>query len=216
MSAAEQRQAIADLAELARRDLFKLLSGVAPKDYRDALAAVLPQLGSAYGDAAAALAADWYESLREAAEVRGRFAPVLAREPDVGRWESLAGWAASHLDPLALAAGGLQRSIADQHRLTIVGSSIADPAAAGWKRVARAGACGFCRMLAGRDGAVYTEASVDFKSHDNCSCTASPSWAPNVTKVIGVPFRYSQKKASWSAERKARENRRVYDFLADS
>ena len=71
-------------------------------------------------------------------------------------------------------------------------------------------------MLAGRDGAVYTEASVDFKSHDNCSCTASPSWAPNVTKVIGVPFRYSQKKASWSAERKARENRRVYDFLADS
>ena len=82
MSAAEQRQAIADLAELARRDLFKLLSGVDPKDYRDALAAVLPQLGSAYGDAAAALAADWYESLREAAEVRGRFAPVLAREPE--------------------------------------------------------------------------------------------------------------------------------------
>ena len=217
MSAAEQRQAIADLAELARRDLFKLLSGVDPKDYRDALAAVLPQLGSAYGDAAAALAADWYESLREAAEVRGRFAPVLAREPDVGRWESLAGWAASHLDPLALAAGGLQRSIADQHRLTIVGSSIADPAASGWRRVARAGACGFCKVLADRrsdgENGVYTEASVQFKSHDNCSCTASPLWAPNVTKVIGVPFRYSQKKASWSAERKARENARMRDYI---
>ena len=211
MSAAEQRQAIADLAELARRDLFKLLSGVAPKDYRDALAAVLPALGSAYGDAAAALAADWYESLREAAEVRGRFAPVLAREPDVGRWESLAGWAASHLDPLALAAGGLQRSIADQHRLTIVGSSIADPAASGWRRVARAGACGFCKVLADRrsdgENGVYTEASVQFKSHDNCACCAAPSFASNVRKVIGVPYVASRRNVT------DRDRARVREYL---
>jgi len=206
VSAPEQRQAIADLAELARRDLFKLLSGVAPKDYRDALAAVLPALGSAYGDAAAALAADWYESLREAAEVRGRFAPVLAREPDVGRWESLAGWAASHLDPLALAVGGLQRSIADQHRLTIVNSSIADPAAAGWRRVGVGDSCGFCRMLIDR-GHTYTEASVQFKSHDNCACCAAPSFASNVRKVIGVPYVASRRNVT------DRDRARVREYL---
>ena len=227
-SAAEQRQAVADLTALARRDLeafWRLLGGLSAEQVRDALMDVLPGLGGTYGDAAASLAADWYEDVREASQARGSFSPVLASPPEPARWEALARWGVTPLfaerpdaaTALAKVAGGLQRSIADQHRLTVVESSIADPAASGWRRVARAGACGFCKVLADRrsdgENGVYTEASVDFKSHDNCSCTASPSWAPNVTKVIGVPFRYSQKKASWSAERKARENARMRDYI---
>ena len=227
-SAAEQRQAVADLTTLARRDLaafWALVQDWPADQIRDALMDVLPALGDQYGDAAAELAASYFETARDRANARGSFAAVLPERPERARWEALARWGVDPLfaaEPDATAAlsrvsGGLQRSIADQHRLTIVESSIADPAASGWRRVARAGACGFCKVLADRrsdgENGVYTEASVQFKSHDNCSCMASPSWASNVTKVIGVPFRYSQKKASWSAERKARENARMRDYI---
>ena len=211
MSAAEQRQAVADLAELAKRELFRFLAGVLPANYRAALVEVLPLLGAEYGDAAAALAADWYEEIRAANGAAGRFIAVLAGTPDAGRWESLAVWASSHSEALALAAGGLQRAIADQHRLTIVNSSIADPAAAGWRRVARAGACGFCKVLADRrsdgENGVYTEASVQFKSHDNCACCAAPSFASNVRKVIGVPYVASRRNVT------DRDRARVRDYL---
>lgn len=223
-SAAEARQGLVDLTTLARRDLaafWALVQDWPVEQIRDALMDVLPALGDQYGDAAAELAASYFETERERADARGSFTPVLAERPQRARWEALSRWGVDPLfsatpdaqAALTLIAGGLQRTIADQHRLTVVESSLADPAASGWRRVARAGACGFCKVLAGREGAVYTEASVQFKSHDNCSCTASPSWAPNVTKVIGVPFRYSQKKASWSAERKARENASMRDYI---
>jgi hypothetical protein len=69
---------------------------------------------------------------------------------------------------------GSSASIAlDGGRATIVGASNADREAKGWERIAEAGACDFCLMLSGR-GAVYSEATSDFPSHDNCKCVASP------------------------------------------
>lgn len=209
MSAAEQRQAVADLAELAKRELFRFLAGVSPANYRAALVEVLPLLGAEYGDAAAALAADWYEELRVANGAAGRFIAVLAGTPDAGRWEALAGWASSHSEALALAAGGLQRAIADQHRLTIVNSSIADPAASGWKRVGVGDSCGWCRMLIGR-GHVYTEATSTFKSHDCCNCGASPSFDPDAVKVSGEPFRQSERLLSEAAKAANRARAKAY------
>ena len=222
-SAAQARQALQTLTALARRDLAALwarLADLSPQDTRNALAPLLPVLGDKYGDAAATLAADWYEELRDAAEARGRFAPVLAQSPDAARWESLAGWAVGPLfgvtpdraGALTLLAGGLQRSIADQHRLTVVQSSMADPAASGWRRVGVGENCGFCRMLIDR-GHVYTEASVTFRSHDHCNCAASPEFASNVVKVSREPYRQSQKTRSDAT--KAKDNARAYDFIAE-
>ena len=205
-SAAEQRQAVADLTSLARRDLdafWRLLEGLSAEQVRDALMDVLPELGDAYGDAAAALAADWYEDVREASQARGSFSPVLASPPEPARWEALARWGVAPLfaeqpdaaTALAKVAGGLQRSIADQHRLTVVESSVADPAASGWRRVGVGDSCGFCRMLIDR-GHVYTEATSTFRSHDNCNCAASPSFAPNVVKVSREPYEQSRRRRS--------------------
>ena len=181
---------------------------------------VLPALGDEYGDAAAALAADYFDEARAEAGVAGDFAPVIAERPARARWEALARWgvdplygeAPAWLSAMELIAGGLQRTITDQHRATVADSAIADPQASGWRRVGVGDTCGFCRMLIDR-GAVYGEKGVVFKSHDWCNCVASPSWAPNVRKVIGVPFKYSERKGDWSDERKARENRRVYDYI---
>lgn len=222
-SAAEAHQGLVDLTALARRDLaafWALVQDWPADQVRDALMDVLPALGDQYGDAAAELAASYFETAREQSGVRGSFSPVLAERPDRARWEALARWGVDPLfaaEPDATAAlsrvsGGLQRTIADQHRLTVVESSIADPAASGWRRVGVGDSCGFCRMLIDR-GHVYTEATSTFRSHDNCNCAASPSFASNVVKVSREPFRQSRKNRS-DATRKA-DNARARDYIAE-
>lgn len=174
-SAAEQRQAVADLARLAQRDLFALWARIArlPRAAQiTALSEGLPIIGDEYGTAAAALAADWYEALR-ARRVKGTFVATMADLPEQERWDSMARWATGKTETEALLAGGLQRSVADMHRLTVVRSSIEDPRARGWQRIGGGSSCDFCQMLIGR-GAVYTTA--DFASHDHCNCAAVPEF----------------------------------------
>lgn len=222
-SAAEARQGLVDLTTLARRDLaafWALVQDWPVEQIRDALMDVLPALGDQYGDAAAELAASYFETARERADARGSFTPVLAERPQRARWEALSRWGVDPLfsaapdaqTALTLIAGGLQRSIADQHRLTVVESSLADPAASGWRRVGVGDNCGFCRMLIDR-GHVYTEAGVTFRSHDNCNCAAAPSWDSNVVKVSTEPYRQSRKNRS-DATRKA-DNARARAYIAD-
>lgn len=193
---------------------------MAAAEVRDALTDLLPAVGAEYGAAAAALAADWYEEQRETASSRGSFAPVLAPEPDTDRWRALARWGVGPLfaaepdatSAQALVSGGLQRTIADQHRLTIVGSAIADPAAYGWRRVGVGGSCGFCRMLIDR-GRVYTEAGVTFRSHDHCNCAAAPSFDSKVVKVSREPYRQSRRDRSDATKRA--DNARARAYIAE-
>lgn len=246
----EQRRAVVGLTMLASAELASVMGSLAgePADaVLDALMEVLPALGDTYGDAASVLAADYFDEQRMAADVRGRFEATPVRGVERARWEALARWGTDPLrvtprtprvdddgapigygpdrEPdfraaLTLLDGGLTRTIADQHRLTVVENTNADPQARGWVRIARPGACGFCRMLADRVGAggdpgVYTAASATFKSHDHCGCVAAPSWDRTARVVSDVPFTYSDRKSDWSDERKARENRRVYEYLAE-
>lgn len=177
------RRDLRELTNLAERDLsvaFRRFDS--PTAVRDGLRDVLPALVAVYGEAAVTLAADWYDDLRDAAEVRGRFGAVLADLPDVGRTDALARWSVSPLfaakpdyaTTLVKVSGGLQRTIANLDRATIQGSAIRDPRARGWAR-AGSGQCDFCRMLIDR-GAVYTEATADFDSHDHCGCIAVPEF----------------------------------------
>lgn len=180
------------LVEAYRRDLAALL-GLAEQDVaglfrqtrdaeamRDLLLDVLPQLVDLYGSAAATLAADWYEEVRDAAGVGGAFRAVVAEAPDVTRVEALARWGVGPMfggtgaeSAQTLVFGGLQKIVADMGRETVTGSLRRDPSARGWERHTRAGSCDFCRMLEGR-GAVYSAATADFAAHDTCHCVAVP------------------------------------------
>lgn len=181
--ARSHRADLSALALLAERDL-RVLFGEAgsPTSVREALRDVLPRLVALYGSAAAALAADWYDDLRDAAAARGRFTAIPAELPDTGRTDALARWSVGPLfaatpdfaTALSKAAGGLQRIVANADRDTIRLSSVQDPAARGWAR-AGVGDCEFCRMLIGR-GFIYTEATADFDSHDRCGCVAVPEF----------------------------------------
>lgn len=86
-----------------------------------------------------------------------------------------AGMPASVAMPRAFvqASGSATRLILNGGRDTIRETVAADPEARGWQRVGSGRTCDFCSMLLGR-GAVYTEATADFASHDHCACSAEP------------------------------------------
>lgn len=206
-TASEARQALVDLTTLTRRELFDLWQQLAEirdnRTLRDLLLDVLPAIGEEYGSAAAALAADWYDDLRVEAGAAGRFLAEPHPLPDLGRYEALVGWA---LDPLyqsapdrdaafVLLEGGMQRTVADQHRLTVVESTQRDPRAKGWRRIGVGANCRLCNKLIAR-GAVYTDETVTFRTHDHCNCAASPTWDDNVVKVSTDAYRASKRRQS--------------------
>jgi hypothetical protein len=189
-STTDLSEAVEGLAVLAARELRVVWARVDTADLaRQALRDLLPALIQTYGLAAATLAADWYDDYRLQSEVAGSFSANPSAVTDSGA-EALAGWGVSPLyqaspDWLAaevLVAGGLQRRIANASRQTVVESSLADPAAIGWQRIGQGTSCAFCQMLIAR-GAVYSEATADFASHDHCNCAAAPAWGGRARTV---------------------------------
>lgn len=181
--AREHRRDVAELVRVADNDLRVMFRQFDTADAaRDGLMDLLPRLAAIYGEAAATLGADWYDELRDQAGARGRFSPILADLPDRGRTDALARWGVTPLyqqkpdyaTTLVKVAGGLQRIIANADRDTVIGSSIQDRGARGWAREG-VGECDLCQLLLDR-GAVYTEATSQFETHDRCGCVGVPAF----------------------------------------
>ncbi len=140
-----------------------------------------PAVVQEYGNAAATLALDFYDQAREAANVVELFTPtpiVRVREDYIVG--NLAGWA---LEPVRLPepdveltysriAEVIQLETARAYRETTTENAKRDPAAVGWKRIARTDGCPMCQMLADK-GAVFTKATARFAAHPDCNCTAA-------------------------------------------
>ena len=175
------------LVDAADGELWALLDSevraarLTPVEARDLLHEVLPGWGGQYEDAAAAVAADLYEQKRFAIglDVAEPYRVTLPEPATPARWGILASWAIPAVDEefswdaaFQKIVGGAHRTIADAHRNTTMRNSIMDPAARGWQRVGRGDeTCNFCHMLITR-GDVYRRMTVDFRSHDNCRCSA--------------------------------------------
>lgn len=207
------------LTRLAKRDLAiiwkRIIFNPDPVAVRNNLIEILHPLIQVYGQAAATLGADYYDEVRTAAAIDGKFTSVAAELPDHSdRIDRLSRWAVGPLfsdepdDAAALlnASGGMQDLIWSADRQSIMDSSYDDPRAHGWQRVADGG-CAFCEMLAGR-GAVYSESSADFASHSNCECTAEPAFEGETRPVQ----RYTPSdRVATDADRT-----RVRDWIADN
>lgn len=168
---------ISGLVQLAEQDLDKL--GHLPETaVVEALYDLLPQVVDQYTLAAGAVAADWYDNLRNRGDQPTTFRAVTADIRDHGV-QALIGWSAAvSTDDTTFWSnlkGGIQRRIANGARQSVMQSAIADPAAHGWHRVGVGENCDFCNMLIGR-GDVYTVATVKFRSHDRCNCLAAPAF----------------------------------------
>lgn len=167
LSVQEHGSHIDDLAVLATADLNRFLRSLGdtnPNEIRDALLEVMPEVLEPYITAAGELSAVWYEDLR-AAKVGGTFTAVTAGAVSKSRMDALVRWGVKPLykqsdsTVLSLLGGGMQKLIAGADRATIQANAQKDVVSTSWARVARPGACDFCRMLAGR-GAVYRSKSA--------------------------------------------------------
>lgn len=170
---------MADLNVLASRDLGGIFRSLQAGDSAaEALHDILPGLIERYGQATAAIAADWYDDLRDSLGVGGRFVAIPVDYRDTGA-HALAGWAldTAHNDEslMALLEGGIQRRVVNFGRFTITESAYRDPHADGWMRLGVGNNCPFCDVLISR-GAVYSESTVTFASHDHCNCIAVPAF----------------------------------------
>ncbi|UYL87836.1 hypothetical protein SEA_MALISHA_5 [Gordonia phage Malisha] len=179
----ELRSLLVRLSGNAEADLAVLWSELNPSTVRDGLFDVMPALVGDYGDASSALTAEWYDEHRIDLSIEGSF---LADVPELSLGaEALAGWgsqlATENWDSaLALISGGLVKRVMTASRDTMMDNVDRDPQARGWQR-SGIGQCAFCRMLIGR-GAVYTRASANFGSHDNCFPAGVVVTGPSVEK----------------------------------
>lgn len=179
VSPADLRRDLGHLTSLAGAELAGIFRDLERGTFAgEALHDLVPALVQKYGLAAATVTSDWYDEMRTAARLRSKFTAIPADIRDAGT-HALIGWAESQTtDPVilqTLIAGGTTRRVLNYSRQTVMGSSIADPGAHGWAREGSGGSCSFCLMLVSR-GAVYSEASADFASHDHCNCTAVPAF----------------------------------------
>jgi hypothetical protein len=195
-----------------------------PEAVRADLLDAVPSLIAYYADGSSALAADFYDDERERAAARGRFQAepvVLDRGEKIGR--ALA-WAAQ---PLVDSDGDTQHRLAEvvrfettrPYRDTMLENRRRDPQSEGWRRVARATACSFCRMLADR-GAVYRDETVRFAAHGTnkrggggtCQCTAAPVFRGGETGPEASVVQYVASKRRPSA----RDRERVRKYVAEN
>jgi hypothetical protein len=179
----ELREMLGHLSSEAASDLVRFWRHLSPENAYADLMDVIPGLLNTYGDASAAIAAEWYDQYRAAHAIAGGFAADVPKAVPRGA-EALAGWGAKLLgDPdadsdavLTRITGGLQRRITDSGRDTIAYNSFRDPQAQGWQREAEPGACGFCVMLSSRAVLYRSEDTAAFGAHDDCGCGAVPSF----------------------------------------
>lgn len=203
------------IRQLVLRDLENFWSYVdlsKPERARNALLQYVPLLVRQHGESASAIAAEWYDEVRAAQGVAGAFRALMVESPYLDAVDGAVRRAAASLfveghadDALTSLSAAIPKYTLAAGRRTISYSTEQDPRAQGWQRVVRAGACGFCRMLAGR-GAVYKQSTVHFASHGSCNCAAAPSWDPSAPEVDVVVYQASTRTTGMSPRERNAHN----------
>lgn len=217
------RQAQIGIRVLVERDLDRLWMRIWSKDahpgaVRDGFLRAVPTLVARYGEDAANLAAEWYEVQRGIAGVGGAFTALPVASPYLDVVEPMVRRTAGALwtpTPEAMLTGlkaATGKYVLGAARATITANTDRDPRAVGWKRITRAKACEFCRMLAGRGG-VYTRESVHFASHGDCNCGAAPEWDPSAQPVDVGAYTASERTSAMTPEQKALHTERVHSWM---
>lgn len=206
------RRALVSLTGDALADLLPLLRVDRPAQSRSALLGVAPTLVAAYVEGSSALAADWYEELRDEARPRTRHLTLV---PEWGRVEKYGNALAWATDPLLaevvdLAEARSRLSSVTEYEIfggftgTAEANVRADEAARGWRRNARGEACKFCRMLADRGATYRKESTGRFAAHTNCRCTVSPVFAGGEEGPEASVMQYLASKRRTTAKDRAR------------
>lgn len=179
------------VAVSALTSAWPTVSDLPRSELTTALMDLVPAITDSESLTAAALAADWYDSLRELQLPSApRFSARPIPPPPTSRYLSLVDWATyAQGSELSRLTGGMVRIVTNSARDTITTAVATDPAKPSFRRVARPGACRFCRMLAGRDNYPSEQAArvvvgrnggrrgsrpLGSTYHDACHCGVAP------------------------------------------
>lgn len=180
------------IVAMAQKDLvdfWKLLDKTNPLEVKAAMLEFMPEMVATYGESAALLAADFYDSIRPSG--LDPFVPDVADVPDAAQVAAVTRNGISPLfqaEPdgaaaLSKLASATQRLVNQPARETIDRNSKRDPNGASWARVPMGRTtCAFCRMLASRGPVYGSKASASAKRsgsryHDDCDCKPVPMWS---------------------------------------
>lgn len=187
-------QANDGIAGLVERDLMAFLASVdlaQPERVTAELFEFVPALVAQYGDIAATMAAEWYDELRAAEGVSGRFRATPAGLALPDQVNGRLGYATRPTGPLwagdSATLTAFLSMMANEYALqpgrdTVMQAAHKDKAA--YARVPEPGACKFCLMLASR-GFVYSKdtSGDSAKFHGKCRCNAMPVWDETRARV---------------------------------
>ncbi|AKF14507.1 capsid maturation protein [Mycobacterium phage Cambiare] len=178
---------LGDRLAIEARKVTTAVARLGPEDARRVITDAYPEIASPYLAAAGDLSATWYEE-QPTKSRRGRL--FIARPADLPPADALAvngRWALTQTDPAGALEGSSRRQMFTQSRQTILNNT--EDEGTRWIRHARAGACGFCRMLAtrpltvghgGAPGLYRTEGTASRNTHrfetghDRCRCIVLP------------------------------------------
>lgn len=219
-SASQVRSALNKLAEDGVARLARVLPTLtgSPEAIRSDLLDLAPSVIFTYTDGSSALAADWYDDVRdEAAPPKLYLAePFVAdRSEKVHR---MVAWAAEPLfgaepdmEQVALRLlPDVQKEIARPFRDTITTNARRDPASVGWRRIASGQGCKWCRALSDK-GAIYRQETARFAAHSNCHCSAAPVFdGEDGPEANVMQYVASQRK------RTAKERKALRDYLNEN
>lgn len=185
VSAAERRFLLDQVDRLAQTDLNTLWSAaalLAGREFFDFIVDGFPEIATDYNQVAGQIAANWFEE----SDPLSPYVAVVAPPVGAARLAGSARWALGGDGTVGLTrlSGALQRATFDGLRDTTALNI--EQTSSRWIRVARANACGFCRLLATRTGeSSYTSRQAASnvvtrrrggvrpaggKYHDNCYC----------------------------------------------
>lgn len=172
---------LAEALQAALADLVGQLPGVEGEALIAALKDYLPLVADPYVQSALDYSLVWYEDLAPDVD----YVPTPPAVPDdgedigqlfpVAKLHNTIEWAVHTSADAAAAtaklAGSLDRMVYDASRAVVEHNAVAEKVK--YARVARPGACRWCRLMATR-GAVFTSAANSIKGHDSCHCVAVP------------------------------------------
>jgi hypothetical protein len=220
------RQDNSQLSQLVRAELeafFLSLDLTKPELVRDALLEFVPLLTQEYGAVAATLAADWYEDLRGASGVAGRFTAITAGNIPTGAVEAKVRYLAGHLwTPEPAEMLGALLTAADKYVKQPGRDTMAANAKREGVRFARvpsgAKTCSWCLILASRDAVYVSRRSAgDLGNghgdgyHGDCDCLVTP-----IRKSSDYPEGYlpDDHYAMYEAARKEAQSGDIKDISA--
>lgn len=213
-----EQSALWALAEGDLRSIWADAAGAAPRATRDRLLRQVPQVTTVYGNAGATIAADWYDDIRLADAVPGKYRATPMPNFPEGFVRKRLRYGAGHIFTdtpnmfLPFLLNAMQEYVMQPGRDTVTVSSVNDPFSSGWQRITDIDACDFCVMLAARGG-VYKKDTVSFGAHGDCNCTAIPSWDMDAEEVDVDTYKASDRAFRKDPDQLRRHNAALRDYL---